>query len=96
MYLALLQKIEGRVASDEDLKLSDSLRYVMGDTFAAKRLLYRRLRCLANYENANRNLEKARARNRDVHAVSNVFRRITASLTCILTIYGVSVLHAAH
>ncbi len=66
-----LQKIEGRVASDEDLKLSDTLRYVMGDTFAAKRLLYRRLRCLANYENANRNLEKARARNRDVHAVSN-------------------------
>lgn len=42
----------------------------MGDTFAAKRLLYRRMRCLANYETANRNLEKARAKNRDVHAVS--------------------------
>lgn len=68
--LILTQKIEGRIASDEDLKLSDTLRYVMGDTFAAKRLLYRRLRCLANYENANRNLEKARAKNRDVHAVS--------------------------
>lgn len=64
------QKIEGRVASDEDLKLSDTLRYYMRDSFAAKRLLYRRLRCLANYENANRNLEKARAKNKDVHAVS--------------------------
>lgn len=53
-----------------DLKLSDTLRYYMGDTFAAKRLLYRRLRCLSNYEAANKNLERARARNRDVHAVS--------------------------
>lgn len=67
------QKIEGRVASDEDLKLSDTLRYYMRDSFAAKRLLYRRLRCLANYENANRNLEKARTKNKDVHAVSIFF-----------------------
>lgn len=62
------RKIEGRVASDEDLKLSDTLRYYMRDSFAAKRLLYRRLRCLANYETANRNLEKARAKNKDIHA----------------------------
>lgn len=60
------RKTEGRVASDEDLKLSDLLRYYMRDTSAAKDLLYRRLRCLANYENANRNLEKARSRNKDV------------------------------
>lgn len=33
-------------------------------------LLYRRLRRLANYETANRNLEKARAKNKDVHLVS--------------------------
>ena len=66
----MFQKVEGRVASDEDLKLSDLLRYYMRDSFAAKRLLYRRLRCLANYETANRNLEKARAKNKDVHAVS--------------------------
>uniref|UniRef100_A0A1B6CKE3 Sorting nexin n=2 Tax=Clastoptera arizonana TaxID=38151 RepID=A0A1B6CKE3_9HEMI len=62
------RKIEGRVASDEDLKLSDTLRYYMRDSFAAKRLLYRRLRCLANYETANRNLEKARAKNKDILA----------------------------
>lgn len=68
------QKVERIVASDEDLKLSDTLRYYMGDSFAAKRLLYRRLRCLANYENANRNLEKARVKNKDVHAVSFSFR----------------------
>ncbi|KAK3922004.1 Sorting nexin-6 [Frankliniella fusca] len=66
------RKVEGRVASDEDLKLSDLLRYYMRDTYAAKRLLYRRLRCLANYENANRNLEKARAKNKDVHAALEV------------------------
>ncbi|KAF4527696.1 hypothetical protein B566_EDAN017587 [Ephemera danica] len=62
------RKLEGRVASDEDLKLSDTLRYYMRDSFAAKRLLYRRLRCLANYEQANKNLDRARAKNKDIHA----------------------------
>ncbi|KAL0274268.1 UNVERIFIED_CONTAM: hypothetical protein PYX00_006734 [Menopon gallinae] len=63
-----IRKSEARVASDEDLKLSDTLRFYMNDSFAAKRLLYRRLRCLADYENANRNLEKVRTKNKDVHA----------------------------
>ncbi|KAG8232316.1 hypothetical protein J437_LFUL009415 [Ladona fulva] len=62
------RNLEGRVASDEDLKLSDTLRYYMRDSMAAKKLLYRRLRCLANYENANKNLEKARTKNKDVQA----------------------------
>ena len=56
-----LRKVEGRVASDEDLKLSDTLRYYMRDTAAAKRLLFRRLKALHAYESANRALEKARA-----------------------------------
>lgn len=30
------RKVEGRIASDEDLKLSDLLRYYMRDTSAAK------------------------------------------------------------
>lgn len=34
-YLAVLQKLEGRVASDEDLKLSDLLRYYDRDSQAA-------------------------------------------------------------
>ncbi|XP_074098904.1 sorting nexin 6 isoform X2 [Cotesia typhae] len=63
-----IRKVEGRVASDEDLKLSDTLRYYMRDTAAAKRLLFRRLKALHAYETANRTLEKARARNKDVHA----------------------------
>lgn len=58
------------MASDQDLKLADTLRYYMRDSQAAKALLIRRLRCLANYENANRNLEKARQKNKDIHAVS--------------------------
>ena len=69
----LWQKIENRVSTDEDLKLSDTLRYYMRDTTAAKNLLYRRLRCLADYEAANRALEKARAKNKDVHAVSVLY-----------------------
>jgi len=63
-----LRKVERRVASDEDLKLSDTLRYYMRDTAAAKRLLFRRLKALHEYESANRALEKARAKNKDVHA----------------------------
>jgi len=62
------RKVENRVASDEDLKLSDTLRYYMRDSNAAKNLLYRRRRCLANYETANKNLDKARAKNREVGA----------------------------
>lgn len=66
------RKLEGRVSCDEDLKLSDTFRYFMKDTGAAKDLLYRRLRSLANYESANRNLDKARAKNRDVAAAETL------------------------
>merc|ERR1711976_490669 len=65
------RKVEGRVASDEDLKLSDTLRYHMRDSNAAKNLLYRRLRALANYEKANKDLDKARAKNKDVQTAEN-------------------------
>lgn len=60
------RKLEARVSTDEDLKRSDSLRYFMRETQAAKDLLYRRMRCLANYEGANKNLERARAKNKEV------------------------------
>ncbi|XP_043206855.1 sorting nexin-32-like isoform X1 [Amphibalanus amphitrite] len=63
-----VRKAENRVASDEDLKLSDLLRYYQRDATAVKALLYRRLRLLSDYEQANKSLEKARSRNREVHA----------------------------
>lgn len=66
-----MRRIEGRVATDQDLKLSDALRYHMHDSTAAKDLLFRRLRCLANYEAANKNLEKARAKNKDIVLAEN-------------------------
>ena len=69
--LEKLRKIDYSSASDEDLKLSDTYRYYMRDTSSAKELLNRRLRCLANYETANRNLEKARAKNKDVQQAQN-------------------------
>ncbi|KAJ1369794.1 hypothetical protein KIN20_031355 [Parelaphostrongylus tenuis] len=61
-----LKKVEARSANDEELKLTDTLMYFMRDTQAAKDLLYRRMRCLANYEAANKNLERARGRNKDI------------------------------
>merc|ERR1712083_625160 len=66
-----MRRIEGRVANDQDLKLSDCLRYHMRDTNAAKDLLFRRLRCLANYEKANKELDLARTRNKDVASAEN-------------------------
>lgn len=43
-WILISQKIEGRMASDQDLKLADTLRYYMRDTHAAKAVLVRRLR----------------------------------------------------
>uniref|UniRef100_A0A8C9VKT2 Sorting nexin n=1 Tax=Scleropages formosus TaxID=113540 RepID=A0A8C9VKT2_SCLFO len=61
-----LRKVEGRVASDQELKLTELLRYYMRDIQAAKDLLYRRARALADYENANKALDKARLKSKDV------------------------------
>lgn len=79
--------MEGRVSSDQDLKLVDTLKYYQRDSNAAKALLVRRLRCLADYEAANRNLEKARAKNKDVHAVSELKVRQLTMLICLTPIY---------
>lgn len=76
--------MEGRVSSDQDLKLGDTLRYYQRDSNAAKALLVRRLRCLAAYEAANRNLEKTRSKNKDVHAVRNRICVMVKYLFCIL------------
>uniref|UniRef100_A0A6Q2ZG20 PX domain-containing protein n=1 Tax=Esox lucius TaxID=8010 RepID=A0A6Q2ZG20_ESOLU len=59
-------KVEGRVASDEELKLTELLRYYMRDIQAAKDLLYRRARALADYENSNKALDKARLKSKDM------------------------------
>merc|ERR1740124_2183923 len=66
-----IRMIESKLAADQDLKLTDCLKYHCMDTTAAKDLLFRRLRCLANYEKANKDLDLARARNRDVAIAEN-------------------------
>uniref|UniRef100_A0A8D3ALS8 Sorting nexin n=1 Tax=Scophthalmus maximus TaxID=52904 RepID=A0A8D3ALS8_SCOMX len=66
LLILSFQKIEARVAADEDLKLADLLKYYLRESQAAKDLLYRRSRSLVDYENANKALDKARAKNRDV------------------------------
>ncbi|CAF1646093.1 unnamed protein product, partial [Adineta ricciae] len=72
-YLLLLadffekaRKLESRVQSDADLKLSDTLRYYMRDSKAALDLMYRRSRCLADFDTANKNLDRARTKNKEV------------------------------
>jgi len=64
--LEKLKKAEARVGTDEELKEADTLRYFTRESQAGKDLLYRRMRCLANYEAANKNLERARAKNREI------------------------------
>uniref|UniRef100_A0A8C9K606 Sorting nexin 5 n=2 Tax=Panthera tigris TaxID=9694 RepID=A0A8C9K606_PANTA len=61
-----LRKVESRVSSDEDLKLTELLRYYMLNIEAAKDLLYRRTKALTDYENSNKALDKARLKSRDV------------------------------
>lgn len=64
--LERLKKLEARVGTDEELKEADTLSYFARESQAGKDLLYRRIRCLANYEAANKNLERARGKNRDI------------------------------
>ncbi len=64
-YFEVARKTEGRVSSDTDLKLSDTLRYYMRDSKAALDLLYRRTRRLADFETENKNLDKARLKHKD-------------------------------
>ncbi|CAJ0920412.1 unnamed protein product [Ranitomeya imitator] len=60
------KKVEARVASDQDLKLSELLRYYMLNIEAAKDLLLRRTKSLVEYENSNKALDKARLKSKDV------------------------------
>lgn len=61
-----LRKVEARVASDEDLKLSELLRYYTLNIEAAKDLLLRRTKSLVEYENSNKALDKARLKSKEV------------------------------
>jgi sorting nexin-5/6/32 len=61
-----MQKTECRIASDEDLKLSDTMRYYRDESQAALSLLQRRLRALQDYAVTTKNLERARTKNKDV------------------------------
>lgn len=64
-----------RIASDEDLKLTDTFLYYKRDTVAAQDLLMRRLRYMVEYETATRNLEKARQKGRTQMQYADVIQR---------------------
>ncbi|XP_075240700.1 sorting nexin-6-like [Convolutriloba macropyga] len=55
-----LRKLEARVSSDTDLKLADLLKYTSAETAAGTELMYRRTKALADYESANKSLDRAR------------------------------------
>ncbi|KAM7538837.1 hypothetical protein Aperf_G00000050553 [Anoplocephala perfoliata] len=67
-FFGALYPLQMRVTADEDLKLADSLGYYSSESSAAKDLLYRRSRALADYASANKALERARAKQRDIAA----------------------------
>lgn len=74
-YFEQAKKIETRVASDEDLKLTDTFVYYKHDTVAAQDLLMRRLRFMADYEQATRNFEKARLKGGTQMQYADVIQR---------------------
>ncbi|EPB69319.1 hypothetical protein ANCCEY_11598, partial [Ancylostoma ceylanicum] len=59
-FLALRDDVVGLSDSKNSVKQMAVPRPIPKD------LLYRRMRCLANYEAANKNLERARGRNKDI------------------------------
>lgn len=61
-YLEQARKIERRMASNQDLKLTDTLVYYKRDTAAATDLINRRQRFMVEFDTANKNLEKSRQR----------------------------------
>lgn len=74
-YFEQARKIETRIASDEDLKLTDTFLYYKRDTVAAQDLLVRRLRFMSEYETATRNLEKARQKGRTQMQYADVIQK---------------------
>lgn len=74
-YFEQAKKIEARIASDEDLKLTDTLLYYKRDTVAAQDLLMRRMRFMSEYETATKNLEKARAKGRTATSYADVIQK---------------------
>jgi sorting nexin-5/6/32 len=82
-YLLLLaeffekaRKSESRIQSDTDLKLSDTLRYYMRDSKAALDLMYRRSRCAVDFDAANKSLDKARTKNKEVQQAETTQQNI--------------------
>lgn len=74
-YFEQARKVETRIASDEDLKLTDTFLYYKRDTVAAQNLLVRRLRFMAEYETATKNLEKARLKGRTQMQYADVIQK---------------------
>ncbi|KAH9279037.1 Sorting nexin-6 [Echinococcus granulosus] len=67
-FFGAFYPLQMRVTADEDLKLTDTLAYYSAESAAARDLLYRRSRALADYAAANRALDRARAKQRDITA----------------------------
>ena len=70
--LCVVQKLEARTATDEDLKLTDLLRYYERDTKAALGMMYRRIRSLANLQNTTKALDKAKQKGKGVDEVCHM------------------------
>lgn len=66
-----VQKLEARTATDEDLKMTDLLRYYERDTKAALGMMYRRIRSLADLQNTTKALDKAKQKGKGVNEVWN-------------------------
>ena len=75
-----VQKLEARTATDEDLKITDLLRYYERDTKAALGMMYRRIRSLADLQNTTKALEKAKQKGKGVSEVWHFISLYTPAL----------------
>jgi sorting nexin-5/6/32 len=82
-YFNFFKKSESRIQSDIDLKLSDTLRYYMRDSKAALDLMYRRSRCAVDFDAANKKLDHARQKNKEVQQAETTQQNIKTKFETI-------------
>ena len=80
VFIPAVQKLEARTATDEDLKLTDLLRYYERDTKAALGMMYRRIRSLADLQNTTKALDKAKQKGKGVNEVCHFTSLLTPLL----------------
>ncbi|KII71134.1 Sorting nexin-5 [Thelohanellus kitauei] len=82
-YYDGVRKIESRISSDEDLKLTDTLKFHLSNLEASKELLIRRIKCYVAQENSLKALNKAKSKNENIPIAEDHYQQCIKKCTDI-------------